>query len=85
MSEEAAAATTEGDLWSLFFTKEMLRKIVDATNDKIEEEFLAKDYTDERMKKSPYIATTDEVFGVDFGFLSIKGQLHKIMLGMKRY
>jgi hypothetical protein len=66
MSVEAEAATTEGDLWSLFFTSEMLRKIVEATNDKIEHEFLSKDYSDERMKKSPYIATTDEVFGTNF-------------------
>lgn len=61
MSAEAAAAETEGDLWSLFFTQEMITLIVAATNDKIEEDFVKKAYTDEYLKKAPHIDYTDEV------------------------
>jgi hypothetical protein len=38
-----------------------MRIIVQATNEKISEDFLAKDYSEETLKRSPYIALTDEV------------------------
>jgi hypothetical protein len=61
ISDEAAAAITEGDLWSLFFTEQLMDKIVDSTNQKIEEEMAELSYTRERMVKSPYICQTDKV------------------------
>jgi hypothetical protein len=51
----------EGDLWSLFFTPEMMRLVTKATNEKIEADFIAKDYSEETLKRSPHIAQTDEV------------------------
>ncbi len=61
LSDEAKAAVTEGDIWCLFFTEEILEQIVDCTNQKIEEEVQKMSYSDDRMKKSPYITTTDKV------------------------
>jgi hypothetical protein len=61
LSDEAKAAVTEGDLWSLFFTEEILEQIVDCTNQKIEEELEKMGYSEDRMKKSPYISRTDNV------------------------
>jgi hypothetical protein len=61
MSDEATAAETEVDFWSLFFTQEMVTLIVSATNDKIEEDFVKKAYTDEYLKKAPHIDYVDEV------------------------
>jgi hypothetical protein len=61
ISDEALAAQSAGDMWSIFFTEEMLRIIVDCTNEKIEESFLKNDYSEERLRKSPYIAQTDMV------------------------
>jgi hypothetical protein len=61
LSAAAQAASTEGDLWSLFFTSEILQEIVDNTNVKIEEDYLQQDYSNDRMNKSPYITTTDMV------------------------
>jgi hypothetical protein len=39
----------------------MMRIIVQATNDKIAEDFLEKDYSEETLKRSPHIALIDEV------------------------
>lgn len=61
ISAEALAAQSAGDFWSLFFTEELLGCIVDSTNEKIEESFLKNDYSDERIRKSPYISQTDAV------------------------
>jgi hypothetical protein len=61
LSKEALAAETAGDFWSLFFTDELLRILVDSTNEKIEEAFLKNSYSDERLRTSPYISQTDEV------------------------
>ena len=61
ISDEAKAAVTEGDFWSLFFTEEILEQIVDCTNQKIDEECQKMGYSEDRMKKSPYIAPTDKV------------------------
>jgi hypothetical protein len=61
ISDEAARAVTEGDLWSLFITEEILDKIVDATNEKIEEDFIKKAYTTEYLQKAPHIKHTDKV------------------------
>ena len=64
ISDDAKAAVTEEDLWSLFFTKEILQEIVTWTNQKIEEQILKKNYSADTLKKSPYITTTDEVNGL---------------------
>jgi hypothetical protein len=61
ISNEALAAQSAGDFWSLFFTEDLLRCVVNSTNEKIEESFLKNDYSDERLRKSPYIAQTDAV------------------------
>jgi hypothetical protein len=61
ISDEAADALTEGDLWSLFFTEPLMDKIVEATNQKIGEEMTEQGYSRERMAKSPYICETDKV------------------------
>jgi hypothetical protein len=61
ISDEAKTAVTEGDLWTLFFTEEILDQIVESTNQKIDEDFLEMSYSDERIKKSPYIVKTDKV------------------------
>jgi hypothetical protein len=39
----------------------MMGLIVQATNDKIEEDFLIKDYSEDTLAKSPHITQTDEV------------------------
>jgi hypothetical protein len=39
----------------------MVETIVLHTNEKIEEDFLKKDYSDDTLKKSPHIAPTDVV------------------------
>jgi hypothetical protein len=39
----------------------MLETMVRATNEKIEETFQAKDYSEETLRKSPHIGFTDEV------------------------
>jgi hypothetical protein len=39
----------------------MLNLIVKATNEKIEEDFIKKAYTEEYLAKSPHIDYTDEV------------------------
>jgi hypothetical protein len=61
ISDEALAAQSVGDFWSLFVTDEMLHTIVEATNEKIEESFLKNGYSEERLRKSPYIVQTDAV------------------------
>jgi hypothetical protein len=61
ISAEAAAADTVDKLWSLFFTEEMLDKIVQYTNESIVEEVDQLQYSAERMAKSPYIRATDKV------------------------
>ncbi len=61
LSEEAKAAVTEEDLWSLFFSQQILDEIVTWTNQKIEARILEKNYTAETLKKSPHMSTTDEV------------------------
>jgi hypothetical protein len=61
LSEEAKAAVTEGDLWSLFFTEEILDEIVTWTNQKIEDRCRQKNYSVATLKKSPHICLTDKV------------------------
>ncbi len=61
LSEAAKAAVTEEDLWSLFFSQQILDEIVTWTNQKIEARILQKNYSAETLKKSPHISTTDEV------------------------
>ncbi len=61
LSEAAKAAVTEEDLWSLFFSQQILEEIVTWTNQKIEARILEKNYSAETLKKSPHISTTDEV------------------------
>ena len=61
ISEEAKAAVTEGDLWSLFFTEEILDEIVTWTNQKIDDRILKKEYSAATLKKSPHICATDKV------------------------
>jgi hypothetical protein len=64
ISEEAKAAVTEGDLWSLYFTEKIINEIVTWTNQKIEYKIEKKNYSEDTLKKSPYISTTDEVSGL---------------------
>jgi hypothetical protein len=61
LSPTAAVASTEDELWGLFFTDEMLNKIVQYTNDSITEDIENLRYTAERMKLSPYIKLVDKV------------------------
>jgi hypothetical protein len=61
ISEEAKAAVTTGDLWSLFFKEEMLDKIVNYTNDKICETIEKNGYTTEHLNKNTYIKHVDKV------------------------
>jgi len=63
ISEEAKAAVTEGDLWSLYFTDEIIDEIVTWTNQKIEYKIAKKNYSEDTLKKAPYISTTDKVSG----------------------
>jgi hypothetical protein len=75
ISEEAKAAKTSGDLWSLFFTEDMLDKIVQFTNDKISETIEKSRYSTEHLSKNTYIQHIDKVgslhgklsFVVNFG------------------
>jgi hypothetical protein len=64
ISAQAEAAETVDELWSLFFTDEMLEKIVIYTNESIAEEVDNLQYSAERMRKSPYIRSIDKVCNV---------------------
>lgn len=61
LSEEAAAASSPLELWELYWTDEMLDIIVTHTNEKIAEELLEKDLTEEQLQKSPYLRLVDKV------------------------
>jgi hypothetical protein len=61
LSSEAAAATTEDRLWGLFFSEEIVDKMVHYTNDSIQEDIDQQRYTLERLRVSPYIKFVDKV------------------------
>jgi hypothetical protein len=61
ISNEAKAAETTGDLWSLFITEEMLDLIVLYTNQKIDEDIQTNDYTEEQIRKHSHIRHVDKV------------------------
>jgi hypothetical protein len=61
LSDEAQAADTTESLWSLYFTDEILDKIVRYTNESIQAEIETMQYTANRMYKSPYIRDLDKV------------------------
>jgi hypothetical protein len=64
LSAEAASATTEDQLWGLFFSDKILDKIVHYTNDSIQEDIDQQRYTQERLRLSPYIKFVDKVIFV---------------------
>lgn len=61
LSEDAKAAREPIELWQLFFTEDMLRILVDCTNQKIAEDHEAKQYSEATMKKNPYLKPVDLV------------------------
>lgn len=61
LSEEAKAAQEPVELWQLFFTEDMLKILVDCTNQKIAEDHEAKQYTEATLKKNPYLKPVDLV------------------------
>jgi hypothetical protein len=70
LSAEAAAASTEDELWGLFMTDEILDNIVRYTNDSIQEDMEQLQYSAERMNQSPYIKPIDKVTFFPPHFLS---------------
>lgn len=61
LSAEAQAAKTNGQLWSLFITPEILEVIEKYTNEKIAEDLAKKKYSEEKLRKCPYLKQTDKV------------------------
>ncbi len=61
LSNEAKAADTTGDLWSLFFKEATLDKIVLYTNDKIRETMEKNMYNAQDLAKQTYIKFIDKV------------------------
>jgi hypothetical protein len=61
LSKEAQEASTPLELWQLFFTDEMIELIVLHTNEKILEEQEERQFSAERLQKSPYIKPVDKV------------------------
>ena len=61
ISDQAKAAESTADLWSLFFTDEILDLIVTYTNQKIDEDIVAYNYTQESLKKHCHIRHVDKV------------------------
>lgn len=58
---KAQAAKSHVDLWSLFFTPEMVTKICAYTNTKIEEDIVKKGFTKEDLATKSHIKPIDEV------------------------
>jgi len=61
LSPRAKAAQKISELWGLFFTPEMTAKIVQYTNDKIQETMNKKKWTREQLRKKPHIKFVDLV------------------------
>ena len=61
LSEPAREARTAAELWLLFITEEMLDLVVKYTNEKIQEGLEKACYSQQRIRKSPYLRATDKV------------------------
>jgi hypothetical protein len=61
LSDEAKEAKTTEDLWSLFFTDTILDKIVQYTNEKIDEDVQKKQLTAEQLRRFPHMQQIDKV------------------------
>jgi uncharacterized MAPEG superfamily protein len=61
LSDKSKAAKTNGDLFELCFTAEMITKICTYTNVKIQEDLAEKAYTKEELRKKSHIKPVDEV------------------------
>jgi hypothetical protein len=69
LSDNALAAKTTAELWGLFFTDNMLDKLVMYTNDKIQETLDKKQYTPAQRRKNTHLKTVDKVH-ISFLFLT---------------
>jgi len=77
LSEEAKAARTYTELWNLFFTESMLDKLVEYTNQKIDDNFVKNNYTRDRLNKSPHLRHTDKVeVKALIGLMYLRGMLN---------